>query len=82
VHDDTDDTRARCAQAGGTAVVDIADGARVVLDAIAGVVGNERAVAQGQRYGRRRDAKRVGDRGKLDLLCQCALQACPPTIGF
>ena len=82
VHDDADDARARGAQAGGAAVVDIADGARMVLDAVARGVGNERAVAQRQRYGRRRDAKRIGDRRKLDLLCQYDLPPCPRRIAL
>ncbi|MGC3944245.1 MAG: hypothetical protein QM762_06965 [Chryseolinea sp.] len=70
VHDDPDDARTRRAQAGGAPIVDIADGARMLLDAVAGGVGDERAVAQGQRYGGGGNAKRVGDRRKLDLLCQ------------
>ena len=81
VHDDADDARARGAQAGGAAVVDIADGAGMFLDAVARAVGDQRAVAQGQRNRGRGDAERIRDRRKLDLLCQRALQP-PPTRSF
>ena len=70
VDDDADDARARGAQAGGAAVVDVADGAGMILDAVARRVGDQRTVAQRQRYRRGRHAERVGDRRKLDLLGQ------------
>ena len=45
VHDDADDARARGAQAGGAAIVDIAEGAGLFLDPVAGGGRHQRAVA-------------------------------------
>ena len=56
VDDDADDARARGAQARRAAVVDVADGAGMLLDALARGVGDERAVAQRQRDRCRRHA--------------------------
>jgi hypothetical protein len=70
VDDDADDARARRPETRRAAIVDVADRPRMFLDAFARGGGDERAVAQGERYGRRRDAERVGDGRELDLLCQ------------
>jgi hypothetical protein len=70
VDDDTDDTRARGPEARRAAIVDIADGARMLLDALARLVGDKRRIAKRQRYRGRRYFQRIGDRGQLDLLGQ------------
>ncbi len=70
VHDDADDTGAGGAQRGGAAIVDVADGAGVLLDAVACRARHQRAVAQGQRNRGRRDAERIGNGRKLDFLSQ------------
>ena len=62
VHDDPDDARPRGAKARRAAVVYVADGAGVILDAVAGGVGDERAVAQRERHRGGRNAERIGNR--------------------
>ena len=72
VHDvvdaDTDDARARGAQRGGAAIVDVAEFAGRAFDPFAGDLGHQRTVAQRQRDCRRRQAQRIGNRRKFDLL--------------
>lgn len=43
---DTDNAGSRRSQACSTSVVDIADGARIFLDALSRIIGNERAVTE------------------------------------
>jgi len=61
VDDDADDARARRAQGCRAAIVDIADRAGVLLDALARGIGDQRAVAQGKRNRRGRNPERIGD---------------------
>ena len=76
VDDDADDAGARGPEAGGAAVVDVADGARMLLDALARGIGDQRAVAQRQRYRRRRHATSAS--AIVESLIFCASAGLPP----
>ena len=75
VHDDADDAGPRRPEAGGAAIVDIAERARLILDLVAGHGGDQRTVAQGKGNGRRGNAKRFRNGRKLDLLRHVPLPA-------
>ncbi len=68
VHDDADDAGARRAEAGGAAIVDIAERARLFLDPVAGDGGHQRAVTQGERHRGRGNPQRFRNRGQFNLL--------------
>ena len=80
VDDDAHDARAGGPQRRCAPIVDITDLARMFLDAFAGRSGHQRTVAKCERHRCRRHAKRISDRGKLDLLSQryCS----PPHLNF
>ncbi len=60
-HDDADNARTRGTKARRPAVIDITDGARMFLDLLTGLVGNQRTIAQCQRNGGGRNTERVSD---------------------
>ncbi|MNL36261.1 hypothetical protein D3C87_1583320 [compost metagenome] len=68
VHDDADDAGARRPEAGGTAVVDITEGAGLFLDLVACEGRHQRAVTQCEGYCCSRKTECFRDRRKLDLL--------------
>ncbi|MNT63425.1 hypothetical protein D3C72_2012410 [compost metagenome] len=68
VHDDADNAGARGPEAGGAAVVDITERARLFLDLVACEGRHQGTVTQCQGYRCRRKTECFRDRRKLDLL--------------